>query len=241
MFRLPVLDHGYVVLRNMSGPTRRTTTFDADDVDPANVARMSFGQTDSGRTREDELKLDTYLMKNWHTGPFEQVVVWFEMKLPIMTARQLVRHRTARLNEVSGRYVKLPEDWYIPTLSDIVLQHPDKKQGGRPIDIADQQEVEKGFRYQASLQADCKSSYLRYEASIADGIAMEQARLHLHLNHYTVWIYQMDLHNLLNLLARRDHGHAQGEAQKYAKAMDKLIRAHLPHSMALYDQYRRFP
>ena len=105
---IAVLDHGFVTLRNISGPTRRSDElYDADDIDPANTARMSFNQTDSCRTREQDLKLCEYLMKNWHNTPFEMVEVWLEMKLPIFVARQFVRHRTVSINEVSGRYVTL--------------------------------------------------------------------------------------------------------------------------------------
>src|SRR5690606_1985014 len=115
-----VLDHGFVRLRNLAGPTRRAEVidyelsgptvepeFDADDTDPANAARMSFDATDSEyiidrsgnrrlRTRADDLKLADYLMRNKHTSPFEMVQVWLEMKMPIFVARQFVRHRTAR-------------------------------------------------------------------------------------------------------------------------------------------------
>ncbi|SHL40946.1 thymidylate synthase (FAD) [Nitrosospira sp. Nsp11] len=241
MNKLPVLDHGFVLLRNMSGPTRRPdAAFDADDTDPANAARFSFEGQDKDRAREEDLRLDSYLMKNWHTGPFEQVVVWLEMKLPIFVARQFVRHRTARLNEASARYVQLPKEWYIPTLDEVVLQTTDKKQGGRPVDVFNPGEVGKARAFQISLDDACRDSYARYEAAIENGIAMEQARLFLHVNHYTHWIWQCDLHNLMNVLARRDHGHAQGPTQKYAEAVDQLVRKHLPHSMELYDKYRRF-
>lgn len=242
MNKLNVLDHGFVRLRNMAGPTRRADAeFDADDTDPANAARFSFeGQDEEGRTREEDLKLDGYLMRNWHTGPFEQVVVWLEMKLPIFVARQWVRHRTARLNEASARYVKLPEEWYIPTLDEVVLQTADKKQGGRPVDVFNEVEVAQARAFQISLDEACRDSYARYEEAIENGIAMEQARLFLHVNHYTHWIWQCDLHNLMNVLARRDHGHAQRPTQKFAKAVDELVRLRLPHSMELYDNYRRF-
>lgn len=86
---------GFVTLRNIAGPTRRADKpFDADDVDPANSARMSFGQMDSGRTREQDLRLAEYLMKNRHSTPMEMIQVWMEFKLPIFVARQFVRHRT---------------------------------------------------------------------------------------------------------------------------------------------------
>src|SRR5690606_18852081 len=124
---IKVLDHGFVRLRNMAGPTRRVLNgtheetgdfilrpFDADDRDPAQAARMSFDQMDSERTLEEDMRLSRYLMKNWHTSPFEMVEIWLEMKMPIFVARQFVRHRTASINEVSGRYVQLPGEWYIP-------------------------------------------------------------------------------------------------------------------------------
>lgn len=250
---LDVLNHGFVALRNISGPTRRAfdafegtdgfsgrmRPFDADDIDPANAARMSFDQTDTGRTREQDLRLAEYLMKNKHTSPFEMIEVWVEMKMPIFVARQLVRHRTASLNEVSGRYVELPAEWYIPDLGSVMLQVDDKKQGGRPVNLDDEVEYHKAIRAQIRLDDDCRRSYDNYLEAVADGIAMEQARCHLHLNHYTHWLWKQDLHNLMHLLSLRDHGHAQGETNRYAQAIDKLVRQHLPHSMELYDKYRR--
>lgn len=237
-----VLDHGWVKLRNMAGPTRRAyAEFDADDTDPANAARFSFeGQDDEDRTREDDLRLDKYLMREWHTGPFEQIVVWLEMKLPIFVARQWVRHRTARLNEASARYIQLPEEWYIPALEEVEIQTKNKKQGGRPVNLYDREERMIAEAYRVSLDAACRDSYDRYQTAIECGIAMEQARFFLHVNHYTHWIWQCDLHNIMNVLARRDHGHAQGPTQQYARAVDALIRPRLPHNMSLYDLYRRF-
>jgi thymidylate synthase (FAD) len=237
--RIKVLDYGFVTLRNISGPTRREGDFDADDIDPANAARMSFDMTDSDRTRDQDLKLCKYLMQNGHTSPFEMVEVWLEMKLPIFVARQFVRHRTTSINEVSGRYVKLPAEWYIPKLEDVVIQTPNKKQGGRPIDLNNPDEVGKANRYLERLSFNCEQSYRDYLLAIDDGIAMEQARLELHLNHYTHWLWKQDLHNLMHFLSLRDHGHAQGEPQQYAKAVDALVRGALPNCMNLYDQFRR--
>lgn len=260
-YTVPVLDHGFVTLRNCAGPTRRLhdgpadlqgndlmealldgpRAFDADDVDPANAARMSFGQMDAGRTAEQDHKLAGYLMKNWHTSPFEMIQVWLEMKLPIMVARQLVRHRTVRLNEISGRYVELPPEWYIPAVRDVVLQAKDKKQGGQPVNMMDPEQVQRAVNYCARLDMDCRASYDSYRVAVDDGIAMEQARCHLHLNHYTHWLWNQDLHNLFHMLSLRDHGHAQGEAQRYAQAIDSLVRRVLPKCFELYDEYRRRP
>jgi len=215
--------------------------FDADDTDPANSARMSFDGMDSGRTKEQDLKLAEYLMKNKHTSPFEMIVVWIEMKMPMFVARQWIHHRTASVNEVSGRYVTLPREWYIPDVERVMLQAENKKQGGFLIDLADPDQYAKAVRARERLNRNCEDSYACYLEAIADGIAMEQARCHLHLNHYTHWLWKQDLHNLMHLLSLRDHGHAQGETAQYAKAIDMLLRGYLPHSMAIYDKYRRLP
>lgn len=194
--KIDVLDHGFVLLHNLAGPTRRTAdfigdeekcgierAFDADDTDPANSARMSFNQMDSNRTREQDLKLAEYLMKNQHWTPFESIEVWIEMKLPIFVARQFVRHRTATLNEVSGRYVTLPEEWYIPDVVGAAAK--DKKQGQTSgLD----ENVSKEFK--AILNLQCQHSYELYTSFISQGVAPEHARLFLHLNHYTHWLWK---------------------------------------------------
>jgi thymidylate synthase (FAD) len=243
---IQVLDHGFVALRNLAGPTRRVMTdgggadwegfceFDADDTDPANAARMSFDQTDAGRTREQDLKLASYLMRNKHTSPFEMIEVWLEMKLPIFVARQFVRHRTVSLNEVSGRYVKLPAEWYVPTV--VGGKAASAKQGQQDNLSDDEQQA-----FRQALDAHCGRGYAHYETALAAGVAPEHARMMLSLNHYTHWLWKQNLHNLMHFLSLRDHSHAQVEAQMYAKAIDTLIRTWLPETMKLYDQFRRLP
>lgn len=228
-----VLDHGFVQLRNISGPTRDTSlTFDATDRDPANSARMSFDQTDSERTLEQDLRLSNYLMKHWHTSPFEMIEIWLEMKLPIFVARQFVRHRTTSINEVSGRYVTLPDEWYIP---DVVGAAPtDKKQGQN--DTLDKQLQDE---FKIILNAKCENSYDIYLWALRNGVAPEHARMLLHLNHYTHWLWKQNLHNMMHFLALRMDAHAQIEAQKYAQAIRTLLGQVLPSTMRLFDEYRR--
>jgi len=235
MNKVNVLDHGFVHLRNLAGPSpdlREGSPYCASDVDPANSARMSFGQMDSGRTQEQDLKLADYLMKNKHWTPFESIEVWVEMKLPIFVARQFVRHRTASLNEISGRYVTLPADWYVP---EVV--------GGKPVNAkqgqSDTLDTETQSWFKRQLHDSCSKSYATYLEAIDRGVAAEHARTLLHLNHYTHWMWKQDLRNMLGFLSLRDHSHAQIEAQKYGKAIDSLIRTYLPHTMSLYDKYCR--
>lgn len=245
MDTIKVLDHGFVTLRNISGPTRRIMDsggvegqiesfrpFDADDVDPANTARMSFNQIDSGRKRSEDLRLATYLMAHKHTTPFEMIEVWLEMKLPIFVARQFVRHRTVSINEVSGRYVTLPKEWYIPT---VVGAKPENAKQGQSNTLS----ASTSLDFRVVLSDHCTEGYSKYLWAIENGVAPEHARMFLSLNHYTHWVWKQDLHNLMHFLSLRDHSHAQVEAQEYAKAIDTLIRHNLPHSMSLYDLYRR--
>lgn len=233
MFERKVLDHGFVRLRNLAGPTRRAScTFDADDVDPANSARMSFGKTDSGRTREQDLKLAEYLTKHRHTTPIEMIEVWCEMKLPIFVARQFVRHRTVSINEISGRYVTLPEEWYIP--ETVGGKAKTAKQGQE-----DNLEPEVQTEFKDCLNNLCRASYHCYLDAISQGVAPEHARMMLHLNHYTHWLWKQNLHNLMHFMSLRADSHAQIEAQQYAVAVYELLKEHLPHSMELFDKYRK--
>ena len=239
-FTIKVLDHGFVTLRNLSGPTRRvpeflnnvqTRFFDASDVDPANAARMSFDNIDMFRTAEADHKLSRYLMKNRHTSPFEMIQVWLEMKLPIFVARQFVRHRTVRLNEVSGRYITLPAEWYIP---EVVGGKATRAKQGQEDNLSPETQAQ----FKKDLNDACAVSYDMYREYIAEGVAPEHARMLLHLNHYTHWLWNQDLHNLMHFLSLRDHSHAQVEAQAYARAISDLLRSQLPICMSLYDEFR---
>lgn len=242
--RIAVLDHGFVTLRNLAGPTRRVgqadyltgvvqdhniRPFDADDTDVANSARMSFEGQDLERSYEVEMKLNRYLMANKHMTPFESIEVWLEMKLPIFVARQFVRHRTAALNEVSGRYVTLPAEWYIP---EVVGGKPDNKKQGQTDTLL--KETQNDFRW--ALDKHCKNGYELYLHHMEQGVAPEHARMFLSLNHYTHWLWKQDLRNLMHFLSLRTHSHAQVEAQAYANAIVQLLEPQLPGLMQLYKE-----
>lgn len=231
--QLQVLDHGFVKLHNLAGPIRRPDRpFDADDVDPAITARMSFNNFEKERTREQDLKLCNYLMTHDHTTPFEMIECWIEMKLPIFVARQFVRHRTISLNEVSGRYVTLPAEWYIP---DTV--------GGKPVGGAkqgqsDTLDLQTQTDFKNILNNHCKYGYQKYLMALEHGVAPEHARMFLHLNHYTHWIWKQDLHNMMHFLSKRLPKDAQFEARQYGTAILSMLDQYLPNSMQLFRKYR---
>lgn len=154
--------------------------------------------------------------------------------MPLFIARQYFRHRTSSVNEESGRYTEMSPDFYIPEI--VGGRSASKKQGQE-----DNLTIEVQADFKNSLREQCEESYRRYKTALADGVAPEHARLFLHANHYTRFMWRQDAHNLMHLLSLRDHPHAQIEAQEYARATDKLLRQVLPHTMELYDQYRRLP
>lgn len=226
-----VLDHGFVQLRNLAGPTRRPhARFDADSIDPARCARISFDAEAESRPRELDLKLNKYLLSHHHNTPIEMIEVWMEMKLPIFVARQFVRHRTATLNEVSARYVTLPEEWYLPKSEHVGFKAPNNKQGRIIPDSAD--EIPPAVhKFIFDLDTECTSSYTRYIEHLNAGIAPELARTFLHLNHYTHWIWKQDLWNMLHFLGKRLAPGAQFEAREYARTMQNLLIAEIPELM----------
>lgn len=233
---IKVLNHGYVKLRNISGPTRRDERdFDADDIDPANAARFSFDAADKDeRNREDDLNLARYLIKNKHNTPIEMITVWMEMKLPIFVARQFVRHRTVSINEISARYVQLENEFYIPNLENIGIRSKSNKQGRTFTELNSY-----GPQFIAYLKIENARAYAHYEAAIKEGIPNELARLHLPVNIYTKWLWKQDLHNLFHFLSLRTHEHAQFEAREYANAIFELLKNVIPDLMEMYEEFRR--
>jgi len=249
-FTRQVLDHGFVKLRNLAGPTRRVLEFkglhedgqecfehldfDANDTDPAQCARMSFDQMDSDRTYEEDMKLNEYLLKNMHTSPFEMIQVWLEVKVPIFVDRQFVRHRTWRRNESSGRYITLPKEWYIPEV--VGGKATNKKQGQEDNLLIDVQ-----LDFKDCLEQHCQNGYKLYLDALEAAVAPEHPRMFLSLNHYVHWIGNVDLANLFHFLALRTHSHAQIEARVYGWAIVDLLKPHLPGLMGLFDKHCRRP
>jgi len=234
VMKINVLDHGYVILRNIAGPIRRDNQlFDADDTDPANAARFSFDAADKEtRSREADLKLARYLLRNKHTTPFEMIEVWLEMQMPIFVARQFVRHRTVSINEVSARYVKLPHYFYIPDPEVVGVKGASQKQGrtiGGEVNSS-------AHEFIGNLQQQGNRAYVIYEDAIAAGIPNEIARCVLPLNIYTKWIWNQDLHNMMHFLRLRLHEHAQYESRCYAQAIHELLTRVLPETMKMFDE-----
>jgi thymidylate synthase (FAD) len=231
---LPVLDHGFV----------RVVDYMGDDAAVVQAARVSYGRG-TKRVREDA-GLINYLMRNWHTTPFEMCEIKLHVKLPVFVARQWIRHRTANVNEYSARYSVLDREFYIPAPEQLAAQSSANRQGR-----GDVLGGEEAARVLDLLREDAGRAYDHYEEMLnetaegetidpsRDGLARELARMNLPLNVYTQWYWKIDLHNLFHFLQLRSDEHAQFEIREYARVMlDEIVAQWVPLCHAAFMDYR---
>ena len=200
------LDHGHVVLLDHMG----------SDIDIEYAARMSYA--DGTRTVNDTRRLLDYLMRHEHTSPFEMAEFKFQIKMPIFVMRQLVRHRTASLNEVSLRYSVATDDFYLPDTERMNVQSATNKQ------CSDDAVVEKPLFCQQVIDEACHDALDSYNVLLEEGVSREIARSVLPVGGYTEVVWKIDLKNLMHFLKLRLHSHAQKEIQWLAQAMYDLIK-----------------
>jgi thymidylate synthase (FAD) len=222
---VPVLDHGFV----------RVVDYMGDDAAIVQAARVSYGQ--GTKHARDDNGLIRYLMRHWHSTPFEMCEVKFHVKLPVFVARQWIRHRTANVNEYSARYSILDREFYIPAPDALAAQSAVNNQGrGAPLEGAEAQRVLE------TLKSDAGRCYDHYEEMLSQdgqqGLARELARMNLPMNIYTQWYWKVDLHNLMHFLRLRADAHAQYEIRVYAEAVCELVKAWVPATWAAFEDYR---
>ena len=230
---IPILDHGFI----------RVIDYMGDDTSIVQAARVSYGKgtkqvsTDSG--------LIKYLMRHWHSTPFEMCEIKYHIKLPIFIARQWIRHRTANVNEYSARYSILDKEFYLPKKEHLAAQSKNNRQGRGEV-----LEGEQANKVLSLLKDDAERTYdnyetmlnERYDGSVVDekepGLARELARMNLTLNTYTQWYWKTDLLNLMNFLRLRADSHAQYEIRAYADAMLDTLKSWVPITYDAFLDYR---
>lgn len=218
---IKVLDKGFVRLVDYLGGDARIVQ----------AARVSYGEGTKSY-REDAGLID-YLLRHEHTSPFEQVVLTFHVKLPIFVARQWIRHRTARVNEVSGRYSIMKDEFYVPAPQDLAAQSADNKQGREDEPLPEGAAA----RVIDLLGRGQKAAYDDYSRLVDEGLAREIARINLPLSLYTEWYWQIDLHNLFRFLMLRLDSHAQKEIRLYAQAILGITRAVAPAATESFERH----
>ncbi len=227
---IPVLDHGFV----------RVIDYMGDDAAICQAARVSYGR--GTKSVQNDEGLIRYLMRHWHSTPFEMCEIKLHVKLPVFVARQWIRHRTANVNEYSARYSILDREFYIPEPSHVNAQSVVNNQGrGGVLEGAE------AARVLEILKSDSNRAYDNYEAMIAetgpdgepqDGLARELARMNLPSNIYTQWYWKVDLHNLFHFLRLRADAHAQYEIRVYADAICNVVADWVPAAYRAFEDYR---
>ena len=230
---IPVLDHGFI----------RVVDYMGDDSSVVQAARVSYGKgtkkvsTDAG--------LIKYLMRHWHSTPFEMCEIKYHVKLPIFIARQWIRHRTANVNEYSARYSILDKEFYLPVPEHLATQSKNNRQGR-----GDVVEGEQAKQVLEILKKDAEQTYNNYETILNErydgtvieenkiGLARELARMNLTLNTYTQWYWKTDLLNLMNFLRLRADLHAQYEIRAYANLMLDTLKKWVPITYEAFMDYR---
>jgi len=217
----PVLDHGFVALVDYMG----------SDEDIVRAARVSYGY--GTRQRSQTRGLLRYLRRHKHTTPSEMVELKFHCSMPIFVARQWIRHRTANVNEMSGRYSLMPMLFYQPPEEQLQVQSAQNHQGraGAPLDANARAEA---FRRWQALRADAVATY---EWLNGHEVAREIARIDLPLSTYTQWYWKIDLHNLLHFLTLRVDAHAQWEIQEFGRVMAGMLKRVAPLSYEAWIDY----
>ena len=192
------------------------------------AARVSFN--DGIKTPEKDAKLIDFLIKHKHTSPFEMVKFKFHIKCPLFVQRQWIRHRTANVNEISGRYSVLNPDFYVP---DKIYDQGklNKQMSGNEIRCKDTKELF-GDYMRISIK-----QYSIYKRLLDNGVSKETARIGLPLNMYTEFYWCTDLHNLLNFIRLRSAYNAQSEIKDYSDSMKELISDLCPNTIKSFDKY----
>lgn len=228
------LDQGSVRLVSVMG----------DDRAIVQAARVSYGS--GGKTDAEDKALIRYLLRHKHTTPFEMVEFKFHCKMPIFVARQWIRHRTANVNEMSGRYSELPEEFYTPEAysPQSASNKQGREEGGdlgqKPITMyGDPSVTLVPFTLPLSkvIKQHSEQAFDVYRKALELGVSKEMARMHLPLSVYTQWYWKIDLHNLFHFLRLRLDSHAQYEIRVFAEAMADIVKQIVPWAWEAFEDY----
>ncbi len=219
--RIDCLDKGFVRLVDYLG----------DDGAIVQAARVSYGKGTTTKRRDRELI--RYLMRHRHTSPFEMVEFKFHVKLPIFVARQWIRHRTANVNEYSGRYSEMKDEFYLPNIEQFRKQSEINRQG-RGEEKLDEKVAEE---IRQAMDETQRRLFDEYHSFLDKDLARELARINLPLSVYTEWYWKIDLHNLFHFLKLRTDWRAQYEIRVYAEAILELIEPVVPLACEAYRDY----
>ena len=196
------------------------------------AARVSYGE--GTKNVRNDRALIRYLMRHRHTSPFEMCDLKFHIKLPIFVMRQLVRHRTASINEYSGRYSVMSDDFYVPEFEYLKPQSQTNKQG------RDGAFSDTLLSYITKIITDVtETARDKYKVLIGRDLTRELSRIILPVSNYTECYWKINLHNLFHFLKLRLDEHAQQEITDFADVIWSFARSRFPIASEAFDDYIR--
>lgn len=195
------------------------------------AARVSYGK--GTKSIQEDRGLIRYLLRHMHTSPFEMVELKLHCKLPIFVARQWIRHRTANVNEYSGRYSVMKDEFYVPDREAIRYQSQQNRQGRAEEEVPPELQQ----RVLDILTSNQRQMYGEYERMLEADIARELARISLPLSLYTEWYWKIDLHNLFHFLRLRLDPTAQYEIRVYAETIGGITKRIVPIAWEAFEDY----
>jgi thymidylate synthase (FAD) len=217
----PVLDHGFVSLVDYMGT----------DESIERAARVSYGY--GTRQTSQTRGLLRYLRRHMHTTPSEMIEFKFHCSMPMFIARQWIRHRSANVNEYSGRYSLMPMLFHTPSAEQLQTQSKQNNQGRSGTTVEPEKYAEAVRRWNEIREKSREA----YEWMMLEDMARELARIDLPLSTYTQWYWKIDLHNLLHFLKLRVDSHAQWEIQEYGRVMAGMLKRVAPLSYEAWIDY----
>ncbi len=219
---LKVLDDGFI----------RVVDYMGADASIVQAARVSYG-AGTKRVHEDR-GLIRYLMRHWHTTPFEMAEIKFHVRVPMDCWRQWIRHRTSSTNEYSTRYSLAIDATQKTEADQWRLQSQGNRQGSDGYLDAD------GGRAMSAREVELQDLARRvYQERLEAGVAREQARKDLPLSTYTEAYWKTNLHNLLHFLRLRMDAHAQLEIREYARTIgEQVVAKWVPATWEAFVDYR---
>jgi len=222
MGTIQVLDNGYVAAIEHWGSDERIIE----------AARMS---TNKGFVDwNSDAKLLRFLYTNKHMTPFEMAGAVIEVKAPIFVFREWHRHRTQSYNEMSARYIPLPDENYVPTVARLRVSGGANKQAQGVADLAITCEAARDWI--ARLEALYTCCQAVYEDGLKLGVPKELARLSVPVARYSRMRASANLRNWMQFLALRMAPNAQWEIRQYANAVASLLEQTFPRTMALFRE-----
>jgi len=231
----PLLDYGYIKFVEGWGSDERIVE----------AARMSVDKGFKGwgdAENPGDERLLKHLYENNHATPFEMAGCIIEVKAPIMVYREWHRHRTQCYNEMSGRYVPLPNEDYLPSVERLMInagQAVSNTQAGtiRGSEVLTVEAVEK---FREALKEVYHTNQLLYETALNSGIPKELARVHLPVARYSRMRAGASLRNWIGFLTLRQDPKAQWEIRQYANALGDILQEQFPRTYQLYLNNRKF-